>query len=226
VNSSVIGVIGDILPFAIGLSVSPFPIIAIVLVLMGPRGRSAGATFLIGRLLGVAIVIVVTAIVAGVIDNADGDAKLDAGIRLVIGLLLIVLAVTKWRPTKDGAEKKLPKWMSALETITAPRSFGLALVLSIANPKEVLLAVAAGVMIGEAGLSTSDAVVAGLAFVVLASLSVAIPVVAFLIAGERARPTLDAVRTWLVKNQSTVMGVVILVIGAVVLGGAIGDLAG
>jgi hypothetical protein len=38
------------------------------------------------------------------------------------------------------------------------------------------------------------------------------------------RPVLDAMHVWLVTNNSTVMGVLLIVIGAVVVGGAIGSL--
>jgi hypothetical protein len=53
---------------------------------------------------------------------------------------------------------------------------------------------------------------------------VLVPVVATLVAPKRMRPVLDAMNVWLVKNNSTVMGVLLVVIGAVVVGGAIGSL--
>ena len=47
--------IGDILPLALAVAISPIPIIAIVLTLGTPRARSNGAAFTIGWLAGLTI---------------------------------------------------------------------------------------------------------------------------------------------------------------------------
>jgi hypothetical protein len=44
--------ISDILPMAVGVAISPVPIIAIVLMLGTPRARVNGATFAVGWLVG------------------------------------------------------------------------------------------------------------------------------------------------------------------------------
>lgn len=48
--------IGDILPLAIGVAISPVPIIAVVLMLGTPRGRTTGVAFALGWVAGLAIV--------------------------------------------------------------------------------------------------------------------------------------------------------------------------
>jgi threonine/homoserine/homoserine lactone efflux protein len=99
-------------------------------------------------------------------------------------------------------------------------------VLTVANPKEIAFAAGAGLTIGGAFLPVTQQVVLGGVFVVLACLSVGIPVVAVALAGERAMPTLRAARTWLVRNNAVLMAVVLLVIGAMVLGSGISGLSG
>jgi hypothetical protein len=47
--------IGDILGLAVGVAVSPLAIIAVILLLTTPRGRTNAAMFAIGRLAGLAI---------------------------------------------------------------------------------------------------------------------------------------------------------------------------
>ncbi|MNW64264.1 hypothetical protein D3C74_425330 [compost metagenome] len=83
---------------------------------------------------------------------------------------------------------------------------------------------AAGVSVGGAALGFVQEVVVVLAFVLVGGLSVVVPLVATLVAPARVVPWLDRLREWLTANTSLVMGVLLLVIGATVLGNAIGEL--
>ena len=46
--------IGDMLPAAVGVAISPIPIIAVVLMLVSTRGRANGPAYLAGQIIGVA----------------------------------------------------------------------------------------------------------------------------------------------------------------------------
>ena len=48
--------IGEMLPLAIGIAVSPLPIIAIILMLITPKARGNGLAFFGGWMLGLAVV--------------------------------------------------------------------------------------------------------------------------------------------------------------------------
>ena len=74
-----------------------------------------------------------------------------------------------------------------METITPVKAFGLALLLSVVNPKNLVLAVGAAAGLGQLGLDTGDAVVALAVFVVVASLSIAFAVVYELVRRRAAR---------------------------------------
>ena len=82
--------------------------------------------------------------------------------------------------------------MATVETITPVKAFGLAIVLSVVNPKNLILAVGRVRRVGPARLDTGDAVVALIVFVVVSSLSILFAVGYELIGGERAQHTLDA----------------------------------
>jgi hypothetical protein len=60
-------------------------------------------------------------------------------------------------------------------------------------------------------------------FVVIASLSIALPVVGFLVAGRRIAGPLGTMRDWLTANNATIMAVLFLVIGVTTLGKGIGS---
>ena len=219
-------VIGDILPLALGIAISPIPIIAAILMLLSPRARGTSVGFLVGWVLGIVVAIVLFTLLASIIPEQDPDAsKPIAGvIKLLLGAGLLLLALRQWRSRpKAGEDAALPKWMAAIDSMTAVRGLVLGFLLSAVNPKNLLMAVGAGVIVGTGGLSGGEATLAIVIFVLIAASSVAIPVIAYLLASTRMAAPLEALRTWLVQNNATVMAVLLLVIGVVVIGKGIGS---
>jgi Sap, sulfolipid-1-addressing protein len=81
---------------------------------------------------------------------------------------------------------------------------------------EVLsFAIAAGASLAQAGVWGGQAAVGLIVFVVVASLTIAVPVVFCLTGGERATHVLDGWRAWLSEHNTAVMAVLFLVFGAV-----------
>ena len=117
----------------------------------------------------------------------------------------------------------MPKWMSAIDGMNAGRGFGLGFLLAAVNPKNLLLGAAAGVSIGTGGLAVGEAALAITVFTLIAAATVAIPVIAYLVASARMAGPLESLRGWLVHNNATVMAVLLLVIGVAVIGKGIGS---
>jgi mannose/fructose/N-acetylgalactosamine-specific phosphotransferase system component IID len=78
----------------------------------------------------------------------------------------------------------------------------------------MLLAAAAGAALAGLGPSTGEAVGSLIVFVVVASLSIAAPVVYYLVGGEKAKARLDEMKGWLALHNDAVMAVLFLVFGA------------
>jgi threonine/homoserine/homoserine lactone efflux protein len=114
--------------------------------------------------------------------------------------------------------------MSAIDSMTAGRSLVLGFVLSALNPKNLLMGIAAGLAIGSGRLSVGEDVVVIAVFTIIAASTVAIPVIGYLAASARLAGPLEALRTWLVHNNATVMAILLLVIGVVVIGKGIASL--
>ena len=219
-------VIGAILPMAIGIAISPIPIIAAILMLLSPRAKSTGVGFLLGWIVGILVAVTVFVLLSAVLPEKDPDASqpIVGVIQLILGVLLLLLAVRQWRSRpKHGEEPALPKWMSAIDSMNTGRGFALGFILAAVNPKNLLLAVSAGVSIGSAALSVGFTILAIAIFTVIAAVSVGAPVIAYLVASDRMRGPLDALRGWLVHNNATVMAVLLLVIGVSVVGKGIGS---
>ncbi len=81
------------------------------------------------------------------------------------------------------------------------------------NPKNLLLAVGAAAGLAQLGLSTSDAVVSLIVFVVVGSLTIGGPVIYYLVGGDHAKAELDSMKGWLAVHNAAVMTVLFLVFG-------------
>jgi threonine/homoserine/homoserine lactone efflux protein len=219
-------VIGDVIPLALGVAISPIPIIAAILMLLSPKARGTSLGFLLGWLLGIVVAVVVFTLLSSVLPQGDPDESkpILGTVEIVLGLLLLVLAVRQWRSRPAaGAEPALPKWMAAIDTMTAVRALVLGFLLSALNPKNLLMGVAAGVAIGSDAQNAGEAVVAVIVYTVIAASTVAVPVIAYLAASSRMARPLEALRTWLVHNNATIMSVLLLVIGVVLIGKGLGE---
>lgn len=217
-------VIGDILPFAIGIAISPVPIIAVIMMLFSERARQNGPAFLGGWIAGLAVVGVVVLVVAGSAGASSGaPATGISWLKVGLGVLLLVLALQQWkkRPA-EGEVAPLPAWMSTIDTLQPTRAAALGALLSAVNPKNLTLAVGAGLVIAGAGLDAISATISLIVFVALASISIIVPVAYYLIGGESAKQTMDGWKTWLGANNATVMTVLLLVLGVVLVGKGIG----
>jgi len=219
--------IGQVLPFGIGVALSPIPIIAVVLMLVTPKARTNGPMFVIGWLVGLAIVGAIVLSIAGPSDASDqGDPADWVGIlQLVLGVLLLLVAIKEFRGRpRKGEDATMPKWMGAIDAFTPVKAFGMGALLSGLNPKNLLLAVAAGAAIAQTGIPGGEQAVAYGVFALLGTVGVAIPVVIFFAMGDRAGAMLEDLKNWMAHNNAVIMCVLMLVIGAKLIGDGISAL--
>lgn len=211
--------IGETLGFAVGIAVSPIPIAAVILMLFSGRARSNSVAFMIAWIAGIAVVTAVVVAIPGLEADDSAPSTTTGWVKLVLGILLLAVGVRQWglRPG-PGDEPAVPGWMARIDELRPGTAFGLGFLLSALNPKNLLLAVAAGVSLGALPLSTSETVSAVAVFTLIAALTVAVPVVAYLVAGARLDPTLDRTKAWLIENNTAVMAVLLLVFGVNLLG--------
>jgi threonine/homoserine/homoserine lactone efflux protein len=214
--------IGDVLPIALGIAASPFPIIPAILLLFTPRARATSSSFLLGWVVGILVATGAFALLAEVLDTRDQPATWASWARIVLGAVLVVLGVRQWLGRR--AKESTPQWMQSLADATPGAALRLGLVLSAANPKILLLAAAGGLAIGSSELAVGGVVLAVALFTVVASSTVAIPVLLYLVLGERILGPLGVVRDWLQANNAAVMAVVIVVIGGLLLVKGLGGL--
>src|SRR5262245_14129053 len=216
--------IGDSLPSAVGVAISPLPIVAVVLMLVTARGRANGPAFVAGWWIGLGIVGAIVLAVAGGVDATDssGPATWVDVLLLLLGLALVLLSLKQWRGRPHGGEEPpTPRWMGALDGFTPVQAAGARVVRSALNPKNLLPTVAGAAAIAQTGISTGDQVGAYIVFVLIASIGVAPPVVIYFAMGDRSAAILAGLKAWLAHNNAVIMAVLLLIIGVKLIGDAI-----
>ncbi|MGZ5294883.1 MAG: GAP family protein [Actinomycetota bacterium] len=219
--------IGDFLPAAVAVALSPIPIVAIVLVLGTPRARSSGTAFAVGWVAGLAAVSVIVVVVLGGGDPDSGSAAAADWLKIGIGVLFLLMAAKQWRTRpKAGAEPATPSWMASLDSLTPFKALGLGAALSGANPKNLALTLAASASIAQAGLDATDTAIAVAVFVAIGSVTVVGAVLAYLVAHDRAIGPLATIKGFMLANNNVIMMVLLLVLGAKLIGDGVAGLSG
>jgi hypothetical protein len=220
--------IGAVLPLALGVALSPIPIIAVVLMLATPRGGVNGSSFLLGWLVGLSVVGTIVLLLSGGSGGSDGSAPATwvGVVSLLLGVALIVLAGLQWRRRPRGGTAALPGWMASIDRFSPVKSAGLGLALSAANPKNLLITVGAAAAIAQAGVSpVGQAVALGL-FVLLGTLGPGVPLAIYLGLGARSQRILEGLRGWMAAHNTAIMCVLLVVIGLKLLGDGISAFVG
>ena len=217
--------IGQVLPFAVGVAISPVPIIAVILMLVTAHARVNGPAFIVGWIVGLSIIGVIVIGIAGAGGDSSGPPTWLLWLQAVLGVLLLLVAARQFRSRpQDGDVAPTPKWMGAIDSFTPGKALGAGVLLSALNPKNLLLGVGAAATIEQTGASTSDEAIAYLVFALIASIGVATPVVLFFVLGDRAPALLDRMKTWMAQNNAVIMAVLCLVIGVKLIGQALSGL--
>jgi hypothetical protein len=217
--------LGDVLPEAFGIAISPLPIVLVILMLVSARARVTGPSFFAGWVLGVTVVVGIGFLLAEGADAAT-DADASDGVlvgKVLFGLFFLAMAVKQWRGRpQPGDQPTTPKLFATVDTLGAGKAVGLGFVFCVANPKNLPLALSAGAGIARAGVTGTDGLITILLFAMVAAASVAAPVIVYFAFGDRSDAILQSWKVWLITNNSTVMVVLFSVLGAKLLGDGLG----
>lgn len=206
----------DLIPLAVGMIISPLPVVAVVAIVLSPRGRAAAplytATFTAASLV---------AIAAGAVGSASVPASAAAGspVTLILASVLFVgftaLAIGSWltRP-RAGAVAVAPKWLAAIDTITPARAATLGLVMAVVNTKNIPLDLKGGALIGEARLPLVTAIALCVAVAVAGSLLLIVPTLAAASGSAAMARRLGRIKDDLIAHNAEMMAVLFAILAA------------
>ena len=208
-------VLTDLVPLGLVVALSPLTIIPAVLVLDTARPRPTGLAFLTGWLFGLAVLctvfLEVSSLAGGLRERPPSWAS---WLRIVVGAALIVLGLVRWLRRNRSAHT--PGWMNSMKQFTPARAVLVAAALTVINPKVLFICAAAGLAIGTAGLRAPGTWSALVWFVLVAGSTVAIPILAYAVAGSRLDERLARLKDWMERRHTVLIAAILVVIGVMV----------
>ena len=84
------------------------------------------------------------------------------------------------------------------------------------NPKVLFICLAAGLAIGSE-VARNQAALAGAFFVAVSASTVALPILAYVLSGNRLDPTLERIKAWMERHNAALVAAILVVIGVLVL---------
>jgi hypothetical protein len=214
--------IGEVLAFGVGVALSPLAIVAVVVMLVAPGGPQTAWAFVAGWVISLSLVSTAVLLLAdgGDASTSGEPATWVSVVKIVVGVLLVLFALRQCGG-RGEAEDEAPAWMRKLDNVTVTKAFGLATLFNVVKPKNLLLAIGAGVAVAQIGAKPGGQAVGIAAFVIIATAGLAIPLAIHLAMPDRGRDVLLALRDWMVRENAIIIAVVSLIIAAKLIGDAL-----
>jgi hypothetical protein len=208
----------SILVPALAIAVNPVPIIACVTLLSTPHGKRNALYFI------ATMVVVMLAIGSAVIfvvgqSSSSSTSTGGAGVTTAFGIIFLAVAVQQWRTRP--AEGRDPGWMKALDK--AGLIAGVVLGVSLTN---YALLTSGVEKIVKSGLSSSVQTSALVVFTLIATSTIILPLLIYLVRPVWARDVLGRFRDWLMLHNRVILIVVFGLMGVVFTVQGIGGLLG
>ncbi|MFI5533686.1 GAP family protein [Kitasatospora sp. NPDC051853] len=212
--------VGSVLASAVGIAFGPVPLIAVVLVLATPRGRSNGVAFAAGWTLTLAA-LAAAAVTAASALGLRGDR--GGWVQLAAGLALLGMGLGRWRNRpRQGHVTRPPRWLREVDLLTPGRAAALAAAQVVADPKNPVLLAGAAVAVTTTGVGPGARAVAVAVLALTGSLCTLLPLAVRLSGGAaRTATTLGEWKAWTSAHRAAITTVVPLVLGAAYAGDAL-----
>jgi|GEM_PF-1705403 len=216
-------VLGQVLPFAVAGALSSVPVVAVLTLLLARPGRLPAVLFACGYVVGVFGVTLAaqTLFRSALVPPRHVGAEPGIGVaEIVLGVACVAVAVVP-RRRATGTPRAAALLTRVLGTVPPAVTALLGVALAF-RAKALLLASGVGMALASAHLAFAQDL-ALLAFDAVATAStVAVPIALAFGRSDGGRVRLEAVRAWIARNARTVTVVVLLLIGAVLVGDGLG----
>jgi threonine/homoserine/homoserine lactone efflux protein len=224
----VLATIGQLLPLGLAAALSTVPVTVLLVIMMSPRRRVAAVPFAVGCLIGTMIIVVVASLAAQFLPEPRQrrSDEVVAVLELILGSALMLVGLRTWRLRHGaGRDLLLPDWAgSAIDRLTGIRALGLGVIIEL-RPKSALLACVVSLQVHAATREVPGPLGVIVIYVLIATSTVTLPVLATIISPDRMEPRLSRAADTLGAEGQLISAIVLLMIGCVVIGSGLQDLA-
>ena len=209
--------LAELSAFGLAIGFSPLHIALLLLLLLGPNPLRRGGLFVLAWLATAALVVLVLLTVGhGLLLTMDKGSSHRTGLDLLGAGALLGLGL---KELLGGSEESGPPgWTDKLERFCAmplPLLLGISAGLQVASPDDLFLFAKTAGSLLEAGLGTSQEVLATAVFSLVSSLLLLLPLLALVLLGQdRVLPLLRRGKDWLYARGDLLVGLVSLALAA------------
>lgn len=200
---------------ALGVAASPLPIVALLIILLTRRATLSSLVFLAAWVAGVAAAITIAISFAGRIKPPHGlDLESEGLVTLLFGVGLFATAwISRRGRFRSEDPEAAPRWVAAVDGLSPLGGALLALSNAMTSPKNLALAISAGLAISQARLRQPGESMMALMYVFIASTSILAPVVVYFMGGEASRAVLTRWKQVITARAAAIVEVTLFVFG-------------
>ena len=206
-------------PMALGIALSPGPLLAVIVLLMSPKAKTNAPSFLIGWLLAILTVGVLMVFLPGVEDRHGGLNDTTGIVKIIIGFALMIAAIPIWKKRpKSDAPKKVPKMFQNIGKLGMGKSFLAGFLTAAVDIKVLALTASAVVHIRVTSLVKYTETLLGVfLFTIISSLTFILPVVVYFSSPEKMEGLAKKFKTWLLEYYTGIIVTMLVIFGIVLV---------
>ena len=205
--------------YAFVAAASPLGLAATLTVLRTGRAQALGLAsgVVLAQLLTCGVLVVIG---TASVNHREKRPVVEGVLELALGIALLVLAVViHQRPQQAHPDSgRSQQILDRLRRVHGTTAFAAGLALGVGGPKRLVLTGLAAASITAAGVGGAKEAALVLWYCGLATIVVWAPVLAELVAGERAVDKADAAFRWLARHHRPVTVWVLLIVGVFLVG--------
>lgn len=213
--------ISELLNSALGIALSPIPIVGILLILLGDsKGKVTSVSYILGWSLGnLSIFLLAVASSSLAVQGTSEPHLLKKVLFFLLGTGLILLAINQFKKRpKVGVKVKTPEILDKMGHLTAKKALVMGAAFATLNPVNLLLAISAGASVGVMDITPVNYLILVILFVMLSSSSIIVPTIVYFREPIKMKPKLLSAKTWLIQNNSVILSMMLLFVGVNILG--------
>jgi len=206
----------NLVPVAIGAAVGgPMWIIMALLLLRSNHGVAKAAAFATGAITVRILQFVLFSRIFGAVLDSGGESEMGLVYSILLllgGIVLLITAVKTWFKETDP-DAPPSKWVAALNRISAPAAFGMAVVMMFLGFKQWVFTLSAIAIIDEAKMGKIGSVLLYLLFIAAAQALMLTPIIASALTPNKSSKIVGVMLGWLERNSRAITVAVSLIFG-------------